>query len=346
MTDTLPNVFRLGSWRVLRDQNRLENLTPQGAHSERLEPKAMDVLCLLAANAGQTVTREDLLEKVWQGRLVMEGALSRVVLALRNSLGDDAKSPIYIETVPKRGYRLLVTPSPDEPATADATAFFAAVTQEAAREIIVPSASTSPRRLLGWAAAGVFALAFMTWLAWPRIQLERATFSGLGAMEFRGEAAGDRGLLREDLRHMRAGRVLWVDDQPSGNEREITTLEHAGLVVDTVTSNAAAAEQMRGREYDLLISDIRRPHPEAIHAGLELPRTVVPDRNRLPPLIYYAHTVSAPRTADGYPVTNKPCELFHLVADVVRWRQGSPALQPLKRTATDEPLVRASIGTQ
>lgn len=344
MTDSLPNVFRLGSWRVLRDQNRLENLTAQEARSERLEPKAMDVLCLLAANAGQTVTREDLLEQVWQGRLVMEGALSRVVLALRNSLGDDAKSPTYIETVPKRGYRLLITPIAEDPAPQEAESF--AAEEPAARDLIVPSVHHSPRHPVRWATIGAAALAFMTWLAWPRIQLERATSSGIGAMEFRGEASGDRNLLREDLRHMRVGRVLWVDDQPAGNEREITTLEHAGLVVDTVTSNAEAAEQMRGREYDLLISDIRRPHPEAMHAGLELPRTVVPDRNRLPPLIYYAHQVSAPRTADGYPVTNKPSELFHLVADVVRWRQGSPSLQPLKRTATDEPLVRASIGRQ
>ena len=118
---------------------------------------------------------------------------------------------------------------------------------------------------------------------------------------------------------------------PAGNEREITTMERAGLVVDTAISNAAAAEQMRGREYDLLISDIRRPLPENLHAGLDLPHVVVPDRNRLPPLIYYAHQVSAPRTPDGYPVTNKPSELFHLVADVVRWRQGSPRLEPLER---------------
>lgn len=342
MTHALPNVFRLGAWRVLRDQNRLECQTPEGVRSERLEPKAMDVLCLLAEHAGQTVTREQLLDRVWQRRLVMEGTLSRVVLALRNGLGDDARAPTYIETVPKRGYRLLITPAAD-----DAGELRVAPTAEvlAPTQVIVPEAHARSRRYGRWVALGVCVLSLASWLAWPRIQLERATSSGLGAMEYRGEPAGDRAVLREDLRHMRAGRVLWVDDQPAGNEREITTLQRAGLVVDTALSNAAAAEQMRGREYDLLISDIRRPHPEATYAGLDLPREVVPDRNRLPPMIYYAHKVASPRTADGYPVTNKPSELFHLVADVVRWRQDSPQLRPLDGSAADEPVSKAGVAS-
>ena len=74
----LPNVFRLGGWRVLRDQNRLERVGGEGTQVERIEPKAMDVLCMLAANAGQTVTREALLGEVWAGRLVVEAALKDV----------------------------------------------------------------------------------------------------------------------------------------------------------------------------------------------------------------------------------------------------------------------------
>ena len=357
MTAALPNVFHLGCWRVLRDQNRLECATPDGPRSERLEPKAMDVLCLLAANAGQTVTREEMLERVWRGRFVMEGALSRVILALRNSLGDDSRSPIYIETVPKRGYRLLMAPRTDDTvavpvieapvlaAPPEAAPPEAAPPAATPQELVIPPRRPASRRLWRWSVAGLLSLAFLTWLAWPRIQLELATSSGLGAMKYRGESMGDRDQLRQELRLMRAGRVLWVDDQPAGNEREITTMERAGLVVDTAISNAAAAEQMRGREYDLLISDIRRPLPENLHAGLDLPRVVVPDRNRLPPLIYYAHQVSAPRTPDGYPVTNKPSELFHLVADVVRWRQGSPRLEPLERSMGDESVARADPAT-
>jgi DNA-binding winged helix-turn-helix (wHTH) protein/CheY-like chemotaxis protein len=332
----LPNVFRLGGWRVLRDQNRLERVIGEDTQVERIEPKAMDVLCVLAANAGRTVTREALLEEVWAGRLVVEAALSRIILALRSSLGDDARAPTYIETVPKRGYRLLVQPEPDQPAVRAVVLapepLPATVRIDTAAHV---ATSRAPHRLRNL-ALGAFALIAAVWAMWPYIQLERATSSGIGAMENRGEQPTDRGVLREELRQIRSGRVLWVDDQPAGNIREITTLEQAGLVVDTATSNLAAADQMRGREYDLLISDIRRPQPENEYSGLDLPRAVVPDRNRLPPIIYYAHLVSAPRTADGYPVTNKASELFRLVSDVFRWRQTSPDIKRLERPVAPE----------
>jgi DNA-binding winged helix-turn-helix (wHTH) protein/CheY-like chemotaxis protein len=323
---SLPNVFRLGPWRVLRDQNRLERQNGETAQVERIEPKAMDVLCLLAANAGQTVTREALLEKVWAGRMVVEAALSRIILSLRNSLGDDARSPTFIETVPKRGYRLLVQPGLDEAGVP------AQIAERLPTNFIdVHSVVAARRRTWVWVAAFAGTVVISAWLAWPRIQLERATSSGIGAMESRGEAPTDRDVLREDLRQIRSGRVLWVDDQPTGNRREITTLEQAGLVVDTAISNAAAADQMRGREYDLIISDIRRPSPENENSGLDLPRVVVPDRNRLPPIIYYLQRVTGPRTQDGYPVTNKPSELFHMVSDVFRWRETSPQIRKLDR---------------
>lgn len=331
----LPNVFRLGAWRVLRDQNRLERLDGDTPHVERIEPKAMDVLCVLAANAGQTVTREALLEEVWAGRLVVEAALSRIILSLRNALGDDARAPTFIETVPKRGYRLLVQPQPDE---AGGGALVVAAeppppTSVETQNAVAPAPSGHRLRNL---ALGAFVIAAAVWATWPYIQLERATSSGIGAMESRGEPPTNRGVLREELRLIRSGRVLWVDNQPEGNVREITTLEQAGLVVDIAVSNAAAAEQMRGREYDLLISDIRRPKPESEYSGLDLPREVVPDRNRLPPIIYYAHRVSAPRTVDGYPVTNKASELFRLVSDVFRWRQTSPSIKGFERPVAPE----------
>lgn len=343
MTDELPNTFLLGPWRVLRDQNRIERVdADEGATVERLEPKAMDVLCLLAARAGQTLTRDELLEKAWEGRLVVEGTLSRIILSLRQALGDDARAPSFIETVPKRGYRLLLTPQREdsEPARQAITTLpppeLPALPEIPANSTAVTTSWRSSRRA-GWWLVGIGLTALALFLAWPRIQLERATSSGLGAMVSRGESPADRDMLREELRQMRSGRVLWVDDAPAGNQREIDTLEQAGLIVDVATSNAAAAEQMQGREYDVIISDIRRPKPEPPDAGLELPRVIVPDRNRVPPLIYYARVVKKPRTNDGYPVTNKPSELIRLVSDVFRWKQTSPEIRPLQRPATPPP---------
>jgi DNA-binding winged helix-turn-helix (wHTH) protein len=75
----------------------------------RLEPKVMDVLRLLSGNAGRVVSRDELMDDVWPDLVVTEHTLSRCVYQLRHQLGkisDNSDQPI-IETLPKRGYRLL-----------------------------------------------------------------------------------------------------------------------------------------------------------------------------------------------------------------------------------------------
>jgi TolB-like protein/DNA-binding winged helix-turn-helix (wHTH) protein/tetratricopeptide (TPR) repeat protein len=73
----------------------------------RVEPRVMDVLILLATHAGQVVTREEFINTVWNGTFVTDEVLSRCIYRLRQVLGDNPKKPRYIETVPKRGYRLI-----------------------------------------------------------------------------------------------------------------------------------------------------------------------------------------------------------------------------------------------
>ena len=72
-----------------------------------IEPLSMDVLCFLVAHAGAVCTRDDLFREVWKGRVVNGEALTRIVSGLRKALGDSARSPRFIETIPKRGYRLV-----------------------------------------------------------------------------------------------------------------------------------------------------------------------------------------------------------------------------------------------
>lgn len=79
----------------------------RGRESVRIEPKAMDVLMLLAGRAGNVVSREEIFGAVWPGLVVGDEALSQSVTKLRRALGDDPKAPAYIETIAKRGYRLL-----------------------------------------------------------------------------------------------------------------------------------------------------------------------------------------------------------------------------------------------
>lgn len=73
----------------------------------RLEPRTMDVLVLLAAKAGQVVTRQELVSTVWAGRRVVDDSLSLCISNLRKVLGDSARDPRFIRTVPKRGYCFL-----------------------------------------------------------------------------------------------------------------------------------------------------------------------------------------------------------------------------------------------
>lgn len=77
----------------------------------------MGLLCLLAERSGEVVTREDMAERLWPGVTVNDDALARTVWKLRQALGDDAKSPRYVETLSKRGYRLIVVPEFDAEAS-------------------------------------------------------------------------------------------------------------------------------------------------------------------------------------------------------------------------------------
>lgn len=99
----LPDGFRLSNWRVWPDQGKLS----AGDDSLHLEPKVMEVLVYLARHAGRVVSRDELLDAIWPDCFIQDGVLSRHVSELRRVLGDDARSPRFIETIPKRGYRLI-----------------------------------------------------------------------------------------------------------------------------------------------------------------------------------------------------------------------------------------------
>ena len=75
----------------------------------RLQEQPFQVLQLLLARAGEVVTREELRDRLWpNGTFVdFEHSLNAAVKRLRAVLGDDARSPRYIETLPRRGYRWI-----------------------------------------------------------------------------------------------------------------------------------------------------------------------------------------------------------------------------------------------
>jgi len=79
----------------------------RGEEVVRLEPKTMDVLVYLASRAGEVVTREELEAAIWAPAIVGYDAVTTTVLKLRKAFGDEPRQPRIIETISKRGYRLV-----------------------------------------------------------------------------------------------------------------------------------------------------------------------------------------------------------------------------------------------
>lgn len=107
---TSPDVIRVGPWRAVRATGEL---TRDGA-TERLEPKVMDLLFLLGGEPGRAFSKDEIMEALWPNVIVGDDTLARVVSRLRKALADDPKTPAYIETLPKRGYRLIAKVDADE----------------------------------------------------------------------------------------------------------------------------------------------------------------------------------------------------------------------------------------
>jgi DNA-binding winged helix-turn-helix (wHTH) protein len=103
---------RIGAWTFEPGANELY----RDGERRRLEHRAAATLELLCRRAGEVVTTEEILAQVWNGRAISPNSIPVVISDLRQTLEDDARSPRYIETVAKRGYRLMA----DRPAEAPA----------------------------------------------------------------------------------------------------------------------------------------------------------------------------------------------------------------------------------
>jgi DNA-binding winged helix-turn-helix (wHTH) protein/TolB-like protein len=95
--------LEIGDWTVEPDLNELS----ARGRTVKLEPKAMAVLVHLASRSGRVVGRDELLSQVWPGVVVGDDSLTQVIIKLRKALGDDPDRPAYIQTVTKKGYRLV-----------------------------------------------------------------------------------------------------------------------------------------------------------------------------------------------------------------------------------------------
>src|SRR6478752_1408333 len=105
MTAPIPlsTPFRLRDRLVTPARNSI--LGPEGETG--IEPKIMAVLCVLAGDPGRVFTRAELIDQVWGTEFGTDESLTRAISHLRKALGDTRGEPAVIETIAKRGYRLL-----------------------------------------------------------------------------------------------------------------------------------------------------------------------------------------------------------------------------------------------
>ena len=96
--------YQLGCWRY----DPVSGELGCGCRSQRLEPRVADVLTLLASRAGEVVTRNEILDAVWHGRVVVDESITRCISMIRKTLSDH-RPYRFVETLPKRGYRVRAT---------------------------------------------------------------------------------------------------------------------------------------------------------------------------------------------------------------------------------------------
>ncbi len=111
--------FAIGKWQIFMGDCRVSD----GERSIKLEPKAMDLLVVLANAKGELVARDDIFAQVWKNQIIADHVLYNLIANLRKILEADPHKPELIITVPKKGYRLAqistISENPALPANQD-----------------------------------------------------------------------------------------------------------------------------------------------------------------------------------------------------------------------------------
>jgi|GEM_PF-1150483 len=101
--NTIEQGFWLEEWLIQPWLGRMVR-RQVGVH---LRPRVLDVLLVLADRPGEVVSDRELVDRVWSSGFVSENTITHCVKELREDLGDTASSPRFVETIPRRGYRLI-----------------------------------------------------------------------------------------------------------------------------------------------------------------------------------------------------------------------------------------------
>ncbi|MEN7343110.1 MAG: winged helix-turn-helix domain-containing protein [Pseudomonadota bacterium] len=105
LINVTPRIFVIGPWTIHVETGRIQN----GDNEKTLEPRQMALLSLLASDPGRVFARDAIETAIWGKTIVGEDTVARTVSRLRKALDDQPSAPVFIETLPKRGYRLIAT---------------------------------------------------------------------------------------------------------------------------------------------------------------------------------------------------------------------------------------------
>ncbi len=103
--------FQVGEWLVEPDLNCIT----RGNRKISVEPKVIEVLACLADYAGEVLSKEQIIQTVWSDTFVSEEVLRYSISELRKAFKDDAKNPRIIQTIARRGYRLIAPVTKKDP---------------------------------------------------------------------------------------------------------------------------------------------------------------------------------------------------------------------------------------
>src|SRR5690554_6408760 len=111
-------MFRIGDWEVSPGACTVSRVTDGHVEEAKITPRSMDVLRLLTERRGNVVSPAEFLETIWRSPIATDHAVHKAIAELRSALQDNAHSPRYIKTIPKRGYTLIASVEPVSPPSA------------------------------------------------------------------------------------------------------------------------------------------------------------------------------------------------------------------------------------
>lgn len=96
-------IFEFGEWQLDTELFELRH----GSDRRKIEPQVFDLLHFLLRNRGRVVSRDDIVQEIWQGRIVTDATISTCIKAARQAIGDDGRKQTWIKTIHGRGFRFV-----------------------------------------------------------------------------------------------------------------------------------------------------------------------------------------------------------------------------------------------